>query len=477
MSLSCTTDAQGDSVCTFPDSTEVSCSEDEGGTVTCSIEPDANLLTTFETVLGSDLLPSAEMARVLSDICPSRRSDSDLQGDCDTLIGLINSSAAEDNAIALRILEQISPTFASVSFDLAIGGANAQDQNVQSRLQKLRGKNGGTDDAVMVSNLAGLLAVNHFAAGSSSTHDLPPATGGAAGEDSNMADSYSKVGGFVNATILSAEKDPTDFELGSDTDTVAFTAGVDYQLSTDYVLGLALGFTSSEAEINSNNGLFEVEGYTMTFYGSYYPTDSIYIDYTISYAGNDYDQSRDIVYTGVNQTASATYTGSLTTYSIGSGYLWQRNALSVDGFAQLIGLTAKVNSYEEIMSNQGAAGAGWALALDGQELTSLTLHLGGQVNYVFDQSWGIVTPLARIEFVSELDDDPRLVTGRFVGDIGDRVAFSVETDEVDSSYANVGVGVSAILTGGKSFYAYYQSTVGYEDVTQSQFNLGGRMEF
>ena len=326
----------------------------------------------------------------------------------------------------------------------------------------------------MAANLKALVAKQHFGGGSSATHELPEYAGGAAGDDSD--DTFAKLGGFVNATILTAEKDPTSFELGSDTDTVAFTAGVDYQLSTQYIMGLALGLTTSSAEVSSNNGTFDLEGYTMTVYGSYYPTDAIYIDYTLSYTGNDYDQERAIVYTGVNQTATAEYTGSITTYSLGGGYLWQRNALSIDSFVQVISLTANVDEYEENMSGTGA-GSGWALALDSQELTSLTLHLGGQANYVFNKEWGVVTPLARIEFISELDDDPRLVTGRFVGDVGDRVAFSQQTDEVDTSYVNIGVGVSAILKGGKSFYAYYQTTAGYEDISQSQFNLGGRMEF
>ena len=93
VTLTCTTDAEGTSTCVFPDNTAVVCSEEQStGTVTCNIAPDADLGDKFGTALSTAGInfPAIEMARVLTDICPSRRANSDLQRECDSLIGLLN---------------------------------------------------------------------------------------------------------------------------------------------------------------------------------------------------------------------------------------------------------------------------------------------------------------------------------------------------------------------------------------------------
>ena len=85
-------------------------------------------------------------------------------------------------------------------------------------------------------------------------------------------------------------------------------------------------------------------------------------------------------------------------------------------------------------------------------------------------------PRARIEWEHEFKDNPEDITFRFVNAVSEpNVSFEVR--EPDTDYFRVGAGINAIFTEGRSAFFYGEATLGRDDYTDYNFNLGVRLEF
>ena len=302
-----------------------------------------------------------------------------------------------------------------------------------------------------------------------------------------------RLGTFVNGTIQVGEKDRSDTELGFNFKGADLTGGIDYRFSELFYLGLAFGYSNNSTEMNAQRGSLDMNGFNLIFYGSYYPAPGFFIDTNLNIGGNDYAQDRRIRYTQrdpvvidpitglpetvtVNQSATADYFGSQTSLHIGAGYEWAVDAMTFSPYVQMQYARADVNGYRESISDLNAPGSGWGLRIDDQKFQSLLATLGGEFNYAISRSWGVIMPQLRLEFVNELNDDIHVVQGQFIGD-PDKEKFRLPTDKPDSNYFNVGLGISAVLPSGHTTYFFYQTVLGYTDLTQHVFNLGYRWEF
>jgi outer membrane autotransporter protein len=58
-----------------------------------------------------------------------------------------------------------------------------------------------------------------------------------------------------------------------------------------------------------------------------------------------------------------------------------------------------------------------------------------------------------------------------------RSEFAIETDEADKNYFNLGIGLSAVFSQGRSGYLFYETRLDQDDVTLNTINAGLRIEF
>ena len=97
-----------------------------------------------------------------------------------------------------------------------------------------------------------------------------PLTGGAAGEGNDD----SRRGYFVNGGIGTGDKDQTRSEDAFDFDSAQITAGMDFLMSDNAVLGVALGYSSFDSDFvpsaNVTGGAVEATGYSLSAFGPCY---------------------------------------------------------------------------------------------------------------------------------------------------------------------------------------------------------------
>jgi outer membrane lipase/esterase len=286
----------------------------------------------------------------------------------------------------------------------------------------------------------------------------------------------------LKGDINTGNQDTTPNEAGYDFNVWGITGGVDYRFSDNFVLGGAFGYLNTETDLKAKGGSLDVDGYSLTLYGTYYQSSQFYLDGSLSYGWNDYEQHRNLDYNldvpdgGVNQVLRADYNGDYFSMSLGGGYDLNRGALTFGPLSQLQYIDANVDGYSEQASNPSADGSGWPTVINDQNYKSLTFSLGGQLTYAMSQSWGVLLPQARFEWVHEFKNDARIINGFFLQDTSQEI-FSFATNKPDANYFNLGVGASAQFAQGRSAFFYYQSLLGYDNVTSNLFNLGIRWEF
>ena len=61
-------------------------------------------------------------------------------------------------------------------------------------------------------------------------------------------------------------------------------------------MGAALGYSNTDTDIDANGGKLDTDGFVGTLFGTFYHSDTIYIDGSISYGDSNYDQERRVSY-------------------------------------------------------------------------------------------------------------------------------------------------------------------------------------
>jgi uncharacterized protein YhjY with autotransporter beta-barrel domain len=337
-----------------------------------------------------------------------------------------------------------------------------------------------------------LKAFSRFEAGSSGTSSQPMlAQGLSAGPGGSAGGNpFGRLGIFVNGTFGFGDKDTTSREAGFDFDTYGVTGGVDYRFTDNFILGLAFGYTNSDADFASARGNMDADAYTFSAFGTYY-VGGLYVDGIFSYDWNNFDSTRNIVYTipntvqsggvvpgrptTVNQTARGETDGTQYSFSLGTGYDFTARGFSVGPYGRLSYLKADIDAFQESIATSNP-GFGLALAINEQDVESLTWALGGQASYALSTGFGVLIPQVRFEWEHEFLDNQRTITARFASDPLNTPIF-LETDNPDRDYFNLGAGMSAVFQRGVSAFAYYETVLALRDVTAHRITLGIRLAF
>lgn len=432
-----------------------------------------------------DRPPEDEIARVIENTCPQGEPENepDFQRDCDAVVN--NQNVVPDQVS--EAISQVTPDQAGVPTDTSQTSVSIQAQNVGSRLAALRAGVTGISIRELALDFNGQPISSEQLAGLSTA--AMGQRGGAASADTGF--DFGRLGIFINGTIIFGDKDRTSNQEGFDFDTQGVTAGLDYRFTDNFVLGGAVGYLNNDIDLDADGGELDADGYSFTLYSTYYHADKFYIDGSVTYGYNDYDQERNIRYTlpptansesaEVDQTMSADYDSDHWDLTLGAGYEFNWREWTFGPIGQLEYIDVDIDDYREQESNPDADGSGWPVEIDSQDFESFTLSLGGQASYAWSQSWGVLVPQARFEWVHEFEDDPVVVTGRFIKATTDDefgpVDFAFSADEPDENYFIVGAGLSAVLPRGKSLFVHYQTVLGFEDLDHHSVNAGLRWEF
>lgn len=354
----------------------------------------------------------------------------------------------------------------------AIELSGAQYSNLGARINALKRGATGLNVTNLNLNIDGQrVSGNVLAAG------LKALTGSGASGDDGLGLSE-RLGFFVNGTVGFGEQDATQREAGFDFDTRGITAGIDYRFTDNLVLGMATGYGKSEVDFNASAGNLDSDGYSLSMYGTYYISGQYYLDGIVSYGSNDYDSTRNIVYTDASGTVSRTALGNTEGnqlfVGLSTGWDWQQGGWRIGPNASLYYLDVSIDAYRE----NGASGLD--LAFDEQQSDSFTLTLGGDVSYSYSMAWGVLIPSARLHMVHEFENSSEIIGARFANDpffndpTNPTPALQVTTDNPDRNYFKFGVGLSGQFAHGLSAFIDYQNIVAFENLTAHEFTFGVR---
>ncbi len=413
------------------------------------------------------------VVEVIADTCASGRvKDKQLQLDCDALV-----AAAKDNDPGTRhALSEITPERAIKSSRLVQQGGQVQISNVNSRIAALRSGATGFSGA----GLAFSFGEQRISGSQLASMLHGSESGGSAGEDEGLFGS--RWGGFVTGTLSFGDKDGSELDSGLDFDTTGITAGIDYRISNQLVIGGAIGYIKTSADFDANGGNLDDKGFSLTAYGSYYLNDRYFVDVSAAYGWHDFDQRRHLSYAlqtqsvSVDQTARASYNGGMISVSVGTGYDFNFGGWTVGPRANLDYINSDVDSFREKMSDPNSAGGGWASKISGTDQTWLTTALGGKATYAMSLSWGVLTPYARVDWMHEFKNESQLISGAWADDPQSQY-FRLRTEDPDQDYFRTNLGVSAVFTNGIIGFIDYNTILSNDHWNRQTISAGLRMEF
>ena len=308
--------------------------------------------------------------------------------------------------------------------------------------------------------------------------DEPEAPAGEAGTD------FDRWGFFAAGTIGRGEQDEGSVDPAFDYDIEGLTAGFDYRKSDHLVFGGAFGYTRQDTALPDHGGSVDTTGWTLSGYGTWYTKDSWYADGVVTFGRNDYDLVRHIDYTvplagggtrTIAQTARANAAGDLLQGAFTFGRDFNRGALGIGPYAKLLYTRVSLDAIEEQL-DAGELGHGLGLRVEERELTSLASVIGGKLTYTHSTDWGVLMPHLQLEWEHEFKDDPQAIEARFLHDPTSTPMF-VRGDAIDTDYFRLGLGLSMVLSRGRSGFLYYEQVLSRDGVSQYNLALGLRLEF
>ncbi len=111
-------------------------------------------------------------------------------------------------------------------------------------------------------------------------------------ETDNSAGCNSPLAFWVGGSIDFGFLRPNSATERSDFTTGGLTIGGDARVMPELTLGAAVGYGRDSTEIGSNASKSQGQGLNATFYGSYEPIKSVYIDFLFGYGGLSFDATR-----------------------------------------------------------------------------------------------------------------------------------------------------------------------------------------
>jgi len=426
--------------------------------------------------------------------CPTGNGIGGFQELCTDLV----VEALEGGSV-LNPLIEVTPDEAGAARTPAIQSQTVQNINVNGRQSALRG---GASGLSMQGFTVGMAGVNintgmfkNFGSGYDSiqAHATNPfatnymnnsLVSGQANASDDGDNDFGNWGVWVSGKAVFGDKETTSREQGYDFDTAGLTIGVDYRFTDTLVAGAAFGYANNSAKMDGNSGKLDTTGFTGTIYGSYYPSANFYLDASISLGMNSYKQNRKVAYqlnqigATVDEEFRADYDGDQTSFTFGTGYDFNKNGWIFGPMLFVEYIDIDVDPFDERLMSSANPNftLGWATHINKQSYESLIPEIGMQFSKAFSQSWGVIVPTANLSWAKELKSDNSIISGYFLGDVG-QVNFNLLTDDLDDDFFKAGIGLSAMFQNNKSAFVSIDGDFGRELFTVYYINAGFRWEF
>jgi len=284
-----------------------------------------------------------------------------------------------------------------------------------------------------------------------------------------------RLGFFVSGQMTETERKNTTLETGYESDTNGVTVGMDYFFTNQFVGGLAISYSDTDLDFNSNAGFSDYESVSVTTYANFMVNNNFSIDGYVGWTGIDYDMQRNISLTNAGGTP-ITDNGNADTEAnkilagLNFYYKLNFNALAINPSLKLDYSGTFLDGYSETTTGT----TGLALQYDSQDVQSFKSNLGFNSSYDISIPWGVIIPQIHAGYVHEFLDDRRVVHASFVQDVTN-FDLQFQTDKPDRDYFVFGGGISAVLVHSVQLFVNYERIEGHRYLNSYTVSGGVRV--
>ena len=401
-------------------------------------------------------------ATQLNQACDSLNGDTSVQATellevCD-IVNSLNATDVEDSARLQQITDAVAPEEAFALNDSLSVVSDYQTTNVQTRLNALRNFmfNSDGEQQSQQSSL------------NSSTFGKARVGGGAS------ADLVPPFGLFLSGHVSGGDFDGGQLQQDADLDSSSLTFGGDYRFNEKVVAGLGVGFVQDSVNFNSVTGGSESDGFNLTAFATWYETDQGYLDVVLDFGRSDYTLERSItVFEDNPLIATSSPTALATSFTASGGRNWKPYGFDLGGYFRLSYTGATIDAYSESLKVQ-QPGFAALFRVNDQSVTSAKMVVGLNLSKAISFNNAVLLPLLRIEYVRENDRKKDAIEATLIS-TGTTARYQGE-DRVEG-YSTMGLGASALFRRGRSIYAYYETHLEHEVISQDWLKTGIRLEF
>ncbi|MEQ1620179.1 MAG: autotransporter outer membrane beta-barrel domain-containing protein [Methylococcales bacterium] len=392
---------------------------------------------TIDVALGS---PIDAVLQAFATECSSATISAELKKRCDELPD--NKLEAANALVPVQLTAQTGQV-------VKIG--RGQMQNIRQRMD---GLHRGTKKALSVNFNGQTLPIN----------------GGGAGDDvETLLDG--RLGVFINGRFQASNKAQKAFEAGFDSETFAATAGLDYRLLDDLVVGVAIGYDNTNTNLHAYRGKQEINAITGLVYGTYNLPSEMYVNLGAAYGGLDYDADRHITYLQnngryFNGTTHSTPQADQFSLTTGFGKDFALDAWRLTPNTRL--------DYTEVNidANNEQGNTGFESHNSAQTAQSLATTAGFKVAYAYSIPWGVLSPELNLEWQHEFLNKAT----RMNGTLGNSQIFT-NSNGPDRDYFNVGGTLVGTFSEGRSAFLSYETRLGQSTISSHIVQIGLRIPF
>ncbi|HPX80414.1 MAG TPA: autotransporter domain-containing protein [Syntrophales bacterium] len=379
-------------------------------------------------------------------------------GDLDSVLNKID--ALSSNAQVAAAFDALSPIGGAAHTTMSSRAAVFQAVNAAGRLDDLRAGMQGF-------SFSGLEIID---ADIYRLHDRRPVVLAANGDDLRgmlTAEADPNWGVFAKGSMILGDQKDTPDQKGYDFRNNGVTLGMDYRLAPRAVAGVLFGYNYAKSSINDAGSSVKMEGYAAGIYGSLYG-DALYGDTQVSYGWNRYDNTRRIVFPGLDRTATSSPSGDQFSAYGGTGYDFKRGNWTLGPTLSLQYIRLSVGDYAETGADS------LNLHVDHKTVESLLGSAGVRIAWrwegdgikLFPRLWAAW----RHEFSAT--DHTTIASLAQTGS-----AFSVTAPGLENNYLSTGAGISLQWRELAMFFLNYDIQFGQHEFWAQGVNAGVRLAF
>jgi outer membrane autotransporter protein len=382
-------------------------------------------------------------------------------GDLNTALDAIDSLAADANV--RNAFKQISPEKTAALSTLALTGAGFRMRQLAQRVTDLRFAD---REAWVLSGLPGSFHLNYSGMGGLMLAYNSSSLAGLITPKPRAAP-QSRWGLYFDPSLVLGSQKSSVNQTGFDFTMVGFTAGADYRVGDNLLVGLATGYSHTGAGFYGSGGGVQTHTWPLTAYAAYL-RQSFYAYGSLGYALNLFHLERGLRFGGLDRTAKSSPVGHQLNLYGEAGYDLKARPFIITPVASLAYSGLWVDGFTE-------SGAGTLnLRVSPQSAASLQSGVGAKVAVPLKRGSMTIVPQAYATYQHEFENGRRGLDAS-LSQVGN--TFTFQTDAAQKDYASLGANLTMLTEKNLRVHLNYNAEVGRANFRAHSFNAGLRWEF